>query len=298
MQEKMEDESKSVLTGEIPGGALSFSKISTFTRCQYQFYLSYVKKIRTAPSAAMILGRAFHSGQQYGVTEMIERSTPPPDMVTDYAVAYYEATLILEPDTEFGGDDPNAGVVKDDLVKMSGPVFDKSVSKLNPITCEEKFEIEVSGVRVRGRLDIKDKKEDGVSITELKTGTRRPELLTSFDLQTSIYSKSQNNVRGLRKIFTVRHLDKNRNFSVLNYIKKPDPPSFINDMILMVGRVAEAIKSASIYGFIKQSDLRTCSWCGHRKMCRPEIFANEHSPEEYVSLETVFSTKPEKKIKI
>ena len=290
----MNDTDDIKLEGEIAGGGLSFSKIRTFMLCGMKFYYAYVEKLKWTPPAKMILGRAFHSAQEFGVKQMLERSTPPADMVNDYAVASYESELKAEPNVEYDENDPNAEVVKDDLVKMAGPVFEHEVSKLTPISSERAFEVDVAGVLVRGRLDIEDKHDDGVAITELKTGVRNPELLSAFDIQQSFYQLSRPRVRLLRKIFTKRHMDKARNISVTIYEKQPDPPSLTRDIVAFCGRVAEAIKSASIHGFVKATDLTTCSWCGFKKTCRPEIFGHEDQAAQYVQSKVVFTTKPKK----
>lgn len=267
--------------------------------CQYKYYYSYVLKRKWAPTAAMILGRAFHSGQEYGVKQMIERSTPPADMVTEFAAAAYEHEITKEAQIEYNENDPNQGIVKDDLARMVGPVFEKKVSKLTPLSSEEFFDIDVAGIRVRGRLDIKDKEgDDGIAITELKTGARNPEALTAFDWQQSLYQLSQKvaekPVRALRKIFTKRHMDIARNFSVTLYEKREDPASLQSDIVLGVGRVAESMKSASIHGYIKTPDLRTCLWCGFRKDCRPEIFGTEEGVASLVTKTEIFTSKPVK----
>lgn len=282
------------LEGEVVGGTLSFSKITKFLRCGFQYYLAYVKRVRWAPTAPMLIGRGFHSGQEYGIKEMIGRATPSAKNVTDFAVASYEQEVKGEESIEYSEDDPNAETGKDDIAKMAGPVFEKVVSKLLPVSAEESFEVDAAGVVVRGRLDLKDTNGDGVNITELKTGSRLPEILTAFDWQQSIYQYSQKAVRGLRKIFSKRHLDKPRNFSVTVFEKKPDPDSLIADIVTGIGRVSEAIKSASVHGFVKTSDLRACAWCGYRRQCRPEIFGHEGQPQDYVSKVEIFTTKEKK----
>ena len=274
---------------------MSFSRYSTFLRCPYQYFLSYIEKIKSPPSLAMLLGSSFHKGQQYATEQMIATQTPSTKDVVEVSITEFE-TQTEDGNYERDDFDHSKTVTKDDLARMSGLTFEYSTAKSNPVQAEKRIELDLGdGVRLQGYMDRLEKVEDGVGVVESKTSKRKSPIYEVFDPQTSIYQRAEPNVRGVRRVLTLRHETKARDVSVIQYTKKPDSLTVMDDVLLSVKSVYFAIKNCMKVGFPKTSNLQNCSWCNHRKTCRPHLFGG--TIEEQIRVDSLFTTKVEKESK-
>lgn len=284
------------VAGEVPGDHLSFSKIKTVQTCAYKFKLQYVDKVRGLVRIPLLLGKNFHLAHEYGVLEMIDRKTPKVAEVVEVGVESLKKELKKTKGIDFTEFDNSKSIAKDDLKKMIGLSFPENIKTIRPLSreaVEKSFEFQLdSEIKVQGRIDLLETGADGDGITELKTSTRKPNDLLVFDWQTSIYQSSQKSIRWMKKLLTLRHQNKNRDITVLQYYKKADSPEWIEEILTSLRQIKEMIKGFSIFGYPKTSDLTTCSWCSFRYGCRPDIFNHEGKIEGIIEKKILFSSNP------
>mgnify|MGYP001599183086 CR=1 FL=1 len=279
------------IEGEIPDGRLSFSKIKTFGTCPHKFWLQYVEKARGLVRIPMLLGKSFHAGQEHGLKEMIEKRTPSTKEIEEVAVENLKIDFKKEHGLDYTEFDNSKVVAKDDLKRMAGNSFDIISKTFKPISSEKQFDFKLDdNTDVRGRIDAIEDNEKGRGITEFKTTTRKPPVLTTFDSQTTIYQYAEQGIKWIKKFFVIRHLTKNRDISIYIDWKKKDPQSLVDDILDSMKKVKDMIKGCSLNGYPKTNDLTICSWCQYRKGCRPEIFGKEDKIESIINRSLVFTT--------
>lgn len=278
------------IEGYVPDGKLSFSRIKTVQTCAHKYYLQYVEKAKGMSRIPMLLGRNWHSAQEYGIKKMIEKSMPKKSEVVEVGVESLKIDLKKTKAIEFTEFDSSKDLAKSDLKNMIHFGFEKIAESFIPKASEHEFKFNLPDeekTEVQGRIDVMEKDEEGDGITEMKTTARKPHPLVAFDWQTSIYQYGKESVKWLKKFFVIRHKNIARDLEIQIYRKKADSPETLKSIIDSVMQIKQAIKTFTIYGFPKTQDLQTCKWCAFRFGCRPEIFQYENNLKEFVSIEAV-----------
>jgi CRISPR/Cas system-associated exonuclease Cas4 (RecB family) len=279
-----------LIEGEIPEGRLSFSKIKTFTWCPHMFYLRYVEKVKGLVRIPMILGGKWHLGQEFGIKRMIEKSTPKTKEVVEFAVEELKIEFKKKNKIDFTEFDPNKSMAKDDLKRMVEYGFAEIVRTFKPTGSEVHFDFKLDeDTLVKGVADVEEETEEGQGLTEMKTTTRKPSDLIVFDWQTSIYAYAKKTYKWMKKLFVIRHINNNRDITILQLKKAVDSPEWLADVIKSMKQIKEMIKTCSLFGYPKTSDLQTCSWCAYRYGCKPELFSYENKVSKIISKKILFT---------
>lgn len=169
-----------------PKKSVSFSQYSMYKNCQYQWYLSYVKKLQPfKPSIHLIFGTAFHETLQHYIQTMFDKSSAEADKI--HLPTYFKTRLIElyqanaihghfstpEELTEFNED---ATAILEYFKSKRGLFFTKKNTKLIGIELPILTPIleEVENVNMKGFIDLVtyNKTVDRYTVYDFKTSTR------------------------------------------------------------------------------------------------------------------------------
>jgi CRISPR/Cas system-associated exonuclease Cas4 (RecB family) len=157
----MQDETGLVTAGEQPqvGGqpqVLSASSISTFMRCEQQWYYAYVEKIRRPPSVRQAIGLAGHAGIAHNMTQKIMSFEDEPlDVVLDVFNDEYDDMALdglEETETE------NTAKGKESGLKTLRIAHLEVAPLIQPVMVEQPIQFDVDGVPYSGYIDLVDDK--------------------------------------------------------------------------------------------------------------------------------------------
>ena len=277
---------------------LSFSRINTFDFCPEKYRLQYVQKARGLVGLPLLLGSNWHVGASHGIKQMIESKTPKTKEVVEVAVEALKSEMKKEQRLDLESDfDNDKKVASDDLKKMMSEGFEQIKATVNPIESEGDFSFTLDdGLKVTGRKDCIEKLPMGGEIlTEFKTTKQSPQKLVLFDPQMMIYQNSKPTIKALKKFIVYRHKNKNRDITIYQFTKNAFPKEVIQEQLSDIQKIGSQIKTASVSGYRKTSDLRKCSWCQYRWGCRPELFSPERENSVDDVHERVLFTTNEKK---
>ena len=147
---------------------LSPSQVYTYTECSARWFYRYVRKLPDPPNANLSLGIATHEAiGMYMQARMSAIELEPAEVAEEFSASWDRQ---LEGDTTLRDtDDP------EDLRALGRALVSRYVAEVgptvDPVAVEEKVEGEINGVRVQGRVDIRER--DG-TIRDIKTASRKP----------------------------------------------------------------------------------------------------------------------------
>lgn len=160
----------------------SQSEINTFLKCGKQWEFRYVMGLKTAPRAALTLGKSVDRGVTANLIEKIKTGNLLPlEAVLD---AYSSEFDRSKPETEWGEDD--AGQQKDMGVKLVTLHHEQIAPKIEPAAVQENFEIETDqGYSLTGTLDVLEK---NLTVVDTKTSKKAySETAVEEEIQPALY---------------------------------------------------------------------------------------------------------------
>ncbi|KQC02933.1 MAG: hypothetical protein APR54_09860 [Candidatus Cloacimonas sp. SDB] len=173
---------------------LSVSQVSTFSRCEFQWYLKYVEKLSYPINSALIRGNAIHSGLSLIYQQKKESGKFNPDNVLDAAIE-----LVNKADeTEEVIWDTDKDTIRSVSVNALNQYMESGITtKIKPyqiMQIEKKLEITIytpdgDAVKIVGIPDLvlTDK------VIDFKTKSRKPSGIdTDFKFQTAFYTTVTN----------------------------------------------------------------------------------------------------------
>lgn len=135
---------------------LSASSISTFMRCEQQWYYAYVEKIRRPPSVRQAIGLAGHAGIAHNMTQKImSYADEPLDVVLDVFSDEYDELAqdgLEETETENTAKGKDSGLLTLKVAHL------EVAPKIQPVMVEQPVQFEVDGIPYSGYLDLVDDK--------------------------------------------------------------------------------------------------------------------------------------------
>ena len=170
-----------------PEKHLSHSQISAYMRCPVAYYSRYILGVKSAPSAAMVLGSGVHKAFEKNFEQKIVSGKDlPSSAVKDVFRDYWrenskEAVFNSERDEvkeEMG----------DEGISMVEKYMDEVSPSVQPVAVEKRFFLKLPGVRrkILGFIDLVTKDE---IVVDFKTTKRLPDAeKLSKDHQLSLYS--------------------------------------------------------------------------------------------------------------
>jgi hypothetical protein len=168
---------------------LSASSIGMLFRCPRQFQRRYLFGEKERPGEALVLGSSLHDTLEWNYRTKIQSHTDQP--FAD-ALQYLQDVAFPAAVEENGGADyvrwdTSIDSVRSDSERMTGAYYKTVVPRIQPVSTEQKFEIEVPGVEVPiiGFVDVQETNR----VIDTKTGksaTRK--VKPSWALQGRTYS--------------------------------------------------------------------------------------------------------------
>lgn len=245
-----------------PGSRLSYSSLSTYETCGLQYKFRYLDKLPTKPSPILAFGNSLHEALRRWYNQPVPIAPPLHDLLAHLDDVWDDASF------------PNAAANRS--YKDHGRQVLTAFHQQNspgfqiPVALEQRFEIDVEGVKVSGVIDRMDRHPDGTyEIIDYKTNRRLPPLARiQQDLQLSIYYLAAWEVWGIRPDkLTLYFLLPGQ---PLSSVRTPDDAAAVRERIL---KVAEQIRG----GNFAPRDNPLCNWCDFQPRC--PLYASQYRDE-------------------
>jgi CRISPR/Cas system-associated exonuclease Cas4 (RecB family) len=150
---------------------LSPSQVRCFMDCQMRWWFKYCLKVPDAATGNMVLGRAVHSALGENFAQKVETRE---DLPTPGVLALFREAWSKERDqTEFR-DEENPQELAATGAALVAKYMDQVAPAIEPAAVEIHVEGEISGIKVRGWIDLLD--VDG-RVIDIKTAKARPSMI-------------------------------------------------------------------------------------------------------------------------
>lgn len=247
---------------------LSASSVSTYLRCQYQWYLAYVMSIKSPPNVAMLVGLATHTAVETNMVQKIDTQVdlPVSDVLDAFSTAYDEQLPDVEDDKEDPGKAKDSGV---DIVRL----YHTAVAPpIQPVLVEKQIQFAVNGIPYSTVLDLVEGRMDPVMldqhnvVRELKTTKSAPDK-SKYAIQLTGQALGLQHETGTEQVDAV--VDVLVRTKVPKYVAIPAgdlaKPAAISMFASVVTQVHDSISAGN---FIPTGlTNRACDWCGYTNMC-------------------------------
>jgi putative RecB family exonuclease len=242
---------------------LSYSSISTYELCPLQYRFRYVEAQPGRRTPALGFGESLHEalrryhGQPVPVAPNLE-------VLLGYLDDAWDASAYRSEQEERA----YHSHAREVLIAYHR---DNARAFRVPVALEQRFQIDVDGVRVSGVIDRMDRAADGsYEIIDYKTSRRLPpRKYVETDLQLSIYHLAAHEVWGiLPERLTLYFLLPGQPMTVTRR------PEDLDATRARISEVAAKIRS----GAFEPKENRLCNWCDYQARC--PLFAHQFSQEE------------------
>lgn len=258
---------------------ISFSQLSTFLRCSFQYKFAYIDKLKQKPNLPMAVGSGGHAALEYNTKHKIKTGFDfPSNDLIDIASDFIDSeTKELKDSTK--------GEAKDRALAGIRIFRERDAPGLKP-----------AGAEVQFLIDLNDPEEENVEPIRLVKGfidyigsdfavddykfANKMKSQPEVDLspQLTLYSKAMQLITGKPatqvglRVFTpgntkaqpeVRHIVRSREMMT---------PEAQNKRFMRLRFMFQQVERAIRLGiFIPTDDPRTCSWCGYRDRCQASL---------------------------
>ena len=132
---------------------LSASSIGMYQRCPRQWAYRYALGMKLPPDAGLVTGLGVHHAAEAGMIHKRDTGeNPEPEMAATVA-AEYVGEQLASGEVKLNDDD-HAGAITDKAVRVSTAWANEAAPHVDPVEIEYKFDIEVAGIDVTGRMDV------------------------------------------------------------------------------------------------------------------------------------------------
>ena len=164
-----------------PAPVLSPSQVRCFFECQARWWFKYGLQLPERKNISLALGLAVHQALEVNFREKLE--TQEDLETTGVLMVFREAWMEQVPQTEFTSDE-SQGDLRRLGERLVAKYMDEVAPTVEPAAVELDVQGEISGVAVRGRVDVLD--VEG-RLIDFKTASRRPSCVSpdyAFQLAT------------------------------------------------------------------------------------------------------------------
>jgi hypothetical protein len=146
---------------------LSPTQVQTFTECSARWYFRYAVRLPDPKNANLALGIAVHDAIAYTLkAKMAGAAIEPAEAAAEFSDAF-EAQL----EDAILRDDDNPAELRATGRALVSRYVAEVAPRIRPAAVEESVEGTIAGVRVQGKIDIRE--QDG-TLRDIKTSSRRP----------------------------------------------------------------------------------------------------------------------------
>ncbi len=231
---------------------LSVSRMETYETCPLRFKIETDWRLPGEPFPAMHFGNAVHTTlRAYYDALRVGRPLSREALLQCFSDALSE--MRFEDDLQRVLFERQG---KNQLGRFYDLHRDESVPEV--IATEQAFQLQMGGVRVRGRIDRADRTPQGIVITDYKTGSPRTQEDADESLQLSIYALAAKQLWGAEACRLLFY-----NLETNATVESARTPEQLREVEMKVDSVAAAICAG-------QFDARRGYWCNrcpHRQIC-------------------------------
>lgn len=272
---------------DLPRNTVNNSSVSTMLRCPAAYSFGQIDKFKQRGSSSLILGSAFHVGQNFaGDMQLRGEGRPAVDKIQEQCrealpieltKTQERSGLEIEWKEHANGSFDDMPRLIDDVVKMAATYENEAGRFLDPVFVERPFTIKFQDVEwvLNGRIDMGTR--SGV-ILDFKTGeSSKPEITPFIDVQMTDYNIAveygDDEIQALMPAVTELQM---------HVVMRPSPKhpegrvQILRSPARSVECMQERLKNiATVVGqiragyFPKVENWQLCSWCGYLETCNP-----------------------------
>jgi len=165
------------------GFSLSATAIDRYQQCPLQFKLAHEWRIQSEPTASLLYGEAMHKALKFLGENLAAKSMPSEAEVLRAFRESFRSAMIHEP--------LQVRLLEEQAARQLHAFMQSHSGKARPdvISAEQSFSFDVSGIKVRGRIDRIDRLPEGrVAIIDYKTGNPQTQEDADESVQLSLYA--------------------------------------------------------------------------------------------------------------
>ncbi len=232
---------------------LSYSSISTYEKCPFQYRMLYVDRLEMPRSPALSFGSSVHSA-----LERFHSGTSSPAPSLDELLSWLERAWESE---------GYASVEEEDAYKERGRAILTRYYENNaerpavPVALEQRFLLPMDGWELSGVMDRVDRRPDGsYEIVDYKTNSKLPPLARlQEDKQLPIYQMAASKVLGIKPAsLTFHYLVPDQRYTTPAWA-----PEKIESLRVHLDEVAARIQ----HGEFDPRPNNLCGWCDVKPHC-------------------------------
>ncbi len=232
---------------------LSYSSISTYEKCPFQYYLQYVERLEVPRSPALSFGSSLH-----GALERFHAGTSKVTPSLEDLLAWLDEAW----ESEGYSDDEEEAAYKQRGRDILTRYFESNRSRsVVPVALEQRFLLPMDGWELSGVMDRVDRYPDGsYEIVDYKTNSKLPPLgRLQEDIQLPIYQMAAMRVLGLNPSkLTFHYLVPDQRYTTR---------AFPADELARLGRRLQDVFLRIKAGEFTPLPNHLCGWCDVRAHC-------------------------------
>lgn len=248
----------------------SYSQLSTFLRCQKQYWYRYIEHVRSPSNLNLLRGNSYHNAVAYGYSHLINRRLPPlQELLNIYSDTWddgirgnstdEDGTDIKLPKIIIG--DKNPGQIKDAGIILLTKYYNEIMPNVLPEEVETRKTREFNYIHLIAYMDVID--WHGTVIDHKTVSRAKSPADIVNDIQSSFYGI----VLGKNSIDFEFHeaIDKSSpEIRVIPFTKNADDLAWCGDII------KAAWKQIHMGLFVPNPTSYLCSpeYCGYYQACR------------------------------
>ncbi len=232
---------------------LSYSSISTYEKCPFQYFLQYVEKLEAPRSPALSFGSSLH-----GALERFHSGTDKLSPGLDDLLRFMDEAW----EGEGYADAEEEAAYRQRGREILTRYYESNCAKpAIPVALEQRFLLPMEGWELSGVMDRVDRYPDGsYEIIDYKTNKKLPPLSRlQEDMQLPIYQMAAVQVLGIKPVkLTFHYLVPDQ-----RYTTRAHPQEELERLKARLQEVAEHIKR----GEFEPRPNNLCRWCDVRLHC-------------------------------
>jgi hypothetical protein len=244
-----------------PAPVLSPSQVRCFFDCPARWWFKYGLQLPERKNSSLALGLAVHQALEVNFREKLE--TREDLETTGVVIVFREAWMEQVPQTEF-----TSGESQGDLRRLGerlvAKYMDEVAPTVEPAAVELDVQGEISGVRVRGRVDVLD--VEG-RLIDFKTASRRPSYVSpDYAFQLATYRQITPGANGEVRIDS---LVKTQTVQIVQQAYTVEEPDIKATQVLYP--MAQKAMGSGMYCPNRQSMLCSHKHCSFAQHCEEEF---------------------------
>ncbi len=232
------------------GRRLSASAIESYERCPLSYKLKQEWQLPEEPQANFQFGSAMHLALlAYFDSVRKERAMSEQEVVQYFFEEFKKSKIDDQTQRRLYERDGERQLRR----FLSSPAA-RPYGKIALL--EHRFNTELAGARMNGRIDRVDEEEDGYVIVDYKTGRPKSQDAADESLQLSVYALAMNGKKPV-KMLVFQNLEDN------STVVTSRPVEALREAETRISAVAEGVAR----GEFEASPGKHCEWCGYRTVC-------------------------------